>query len=130
MIRLAFLLAFLASPALSIGKCGSGQRYTCVVDGDTFWLEGRKYRLAGYDTPEPYTNICGGQREVQLARRATARFIELWNTTEIDIYDAGGRGRYGRELVNVTSNGHDIGGILISEGLARRWPDGYEFWCH
>lgn len=25
--------------------CGSGQRYTCVVDGDTIWLNGQNLRL-------------------------------------------------------------------------------------
>lgn len=130
MFKLITLMAvFLASPATAIDKCGRGQRYTCVVDGDTLWMEGQKYRLAGYDTPEPYTNICGGQREVALAHRATARFIQLLNTTEIKIYSAGGRGRYGRDLITITSNGRDIGDILVSEGLARHWPDGREFWC-
>lgn len=30
----------------------AGERLTCVVDGDTFWLEGRKIRVADIDTPE------------------------------------------------------------------------------
>ena len=37
-------------------------RHTCVVDGDTIWLQG--VRLESYDTPEPYTDICGGRAEV------------------------------------------------------------------
>lgn len=123
------LALLIASPAFAIEECGRGQRYTCVVDGDTLWLEGRKLRVAGYDTPESTTNICGGRSEIALARRATARFIELLNTTEIIIYSAGGSDRYGRDLVHITSNGHDVGVILVSEGLARYWPDGPEFWC-
>ena len=31
--------------------CGSIRR-TCVVDGDTFWLDGVKIRIADIDTPE------------------------------------------------------------------------------
>lgn len=125
-----FITALLiASPAFAIEECGSGQRYTCVVDGDTLWFEGQKMRLEGYDTPESTTNICGGRNEIALARRATARFIELLNTTEIEIYSAGGSDRYGRDLVRITSNGRDVGDILVSEGLARYWPDGPEFWC-
>nr|MDX8317342.1 thermonuclease family protein [Agrobacterium rosae] len=38
-----------ASEAFSI--CGSGQRITCVVDGDTFWFRGEKIRIADIDTP-------------------------------------------------------------------------------
>jgi len=30
----------------------SAPRITCVVDGDTVWFEGVKYRLAVIDTPE------------------------------------------------------------------------------
>lgn len=39
-----------ASEAFSV--CGSGQRITCVVDGDTFWFRGEKIRIADIDTPE------------------------------------------------------------------------------
>jgi endonuclease YncB( thermonuclease family) len=118
-----------ATPAFPIDKCGRGQRVTCVIDGDTFWLDGVKYRTSGYDTPEPYSNICGGQFEQQLAARAIARFIALWNTTEITIRRTGSVDRYDRNLVQVYSNGQDIGEILITEGLARHWPVGHEFWC-
>jgi hypothetical protein len=46
---------------VSFSMCGSN-RYTCVVDGDTIWLNGQNHRLQSYDTPEPYTTICGGIR--------------------------------------------------------------------
>ena len=33
--------------------CQQGEvRYNCIVDGDTFWLQGEKYRLSGVDNPE------------------------------------------------------------------------------
>ena len=48
------------TPALAFEMYGSGPRVTCVVDGDTFWHDGLKYRAFGFDTPEPQTNICGG----------------------------------------------------------------------
>ncbi len=53
---------------------------TCVVDGDTVWVEGTNYRLAGFDTSEGYQNLCGGSRERQLSERATDRPIQLMNT--------------------------------------------------
>jgi len=125
---LLLLLLTWAAPALAIEKCGGGKRITCVVDGDTFWLKGEKYRAMGYDTPEPTTNICGGERERRLAAQATARFMELLNTTRITL-ERHGRDKYGRTLAVVRSDGKLVGDILISEGLARRYPDGREFWC-
>jgi micrococcal nuclease len=122
------VVALIAFPAFAIEKCGSGPRVTCVVDGDTFWLDGEKIRMEGYDTPEPTTNICGGAREVALAQRASDRLVELFNTTEITLHRHG-EDRYGRTLAKVRSNGTPIGDILIREGLARRYPDGCEFWC-
>lgn len=107
--------------------CGR-DRYTCVVDGDTIWLDGVNLRLESYDTPEPYNDICGGQAEVALAKRASARLLQLLNSNEFSV-DSSGEDRYGRTLATVRVGGRDIGDILISEGLARRWPDGDEFWC-
>jgi endonuclease YncB( thermonuclease family) len=108
--------------------CGSGQRHTCVVDGDTIWFEGTNLRLQAYDTPEPYNDICGGAQEVALAKRASARLLELLNSNGFTV-DTFGTDRYGRTLAIIRIGGTDVGDILISEGLARRWPDGPEFWC-
>ncbi len=54
---IAISTLLLASPAWAIDKCKGSHRVTCVVDGDTFWIDGVKYRTRGYDTPEPRTNI-------------------------------------------------------------------------
>lgn len=78
MLRFAMIVMFACvSPALAIEKCGGPERYTCIVDGDTFWLNGEKWRTLGCDTPEPQVNVCGGRAEVALANRATRRFIEM-----------------------------------------------------
>lgn len=65
-------------------KCVPGQKRssteTCVVDGDTLWLDGVKIRLKDFDTPEPQSNICGGQFEVSLAHKASDRLVELLNS--------------------------------------------------
>jgi endonuclease YncB( thermonuclease family) len=107
--------------------CGSN-RHTCVVDGDTIWLEGHNLRLQSFDTPEPYTDICGGAAEVALAKRASARLLELLNGNQFSVETAG-KDRYGRALVTIRVAGQDVGEILIEEGLARQWPDGREWWC-
>lgn len=118
----------LISTAYAIDKCGKGPRTTCVIDGDTFWLDGEKIRMMDFDTPEPQTNICGGAFEKDLAKKASDRVVEIFNTASISI-NRKGKDKYGRTLAIVFADGINIGEILISEGLARKWPDGEEFWC-
>jgi micrococcal nuclease len=112
---------------VQFGMCGR-DRVTCVVDGDTIWLQGVNLRLESYDTPEPYNDICGGPAEVELAHRASARLLQLLNGNSFTV-ETGGEDRYGRVLATIRVGGVDVGDILISEGLARRWPNGAEFWC-
>lgn len=107
--------------------CGR-DRVTCVVDGDTIWLQGINLRLQSYDTPEPYNDICGGRAEVALAHRASARLLQLLNGNAFTV-ETSGEDRYGRVLATIRINGTDVGDILIAEGLARKWPNGREFWC-
>lgn len=108
--------------------CGSF-RYTCIVDGDTIWLDGENLRMEGYDTPEPYTAISGGAAEVALAKRASARLRQLLNENAFTVVTGGLDNTGERTLATIRINGCDVGDILIAEGLARRWPDGQEWWC-
>jgi endonuclease YncB( thermonuclease family) len=56
--------------------CGRGKRITCIVGGDTFWLDGIKYRLQGVNTPESGDKAhCPKER--QWADAATARLQQL-----------------------------------------------------
>jgi len=116
------------SVTASFSMCGSN-RYTCVVDGDTVWYQGMNLRLQSYDTPEPYDGICGGEQEVALAKRASARLLELLNSNPFTVETFGVDGTGSRTLATIRIAGRDVGDILIEEGLARRWPDGVEFWC-
>lgn len=104
------------------------ERVTCVVDGDTIWLNGVNLRLESYDTPEQYNDICGGEAEKALARKASARLLQLLNGNAFTV-ETHGEDRYGRVLATIKIGGTDVGDILISEGLARSWPNGREFWC-
>ena len=128
----AVILATIAPAAaqewrVQFQMCGR-DRTTCVVDGDTIWLQGVNLRLESYDTPEPYTDICGGQAEVTLAHQASARLLQLLNSNPFTV-EAGDADRYGRTLATIRIGGTDVGDILIAEGLARKWPNGREFWC-
>lgn len=128
LIRALAALLVAGSPAHAIGMCGPGPRVNCIVDGDTFWLNGEKFRAVGYDTPETTTNLCGGNAERQLGQQASRRLMQLFNETQITLLRQG-EDRYGRTLAVVRSDGVNVGDILIGEGLARSWPDGCEFWC-
>ncbi|MEJ6396044.1 thermonuclease family protein [Gymnodinialimonas sp. 2305UL16-5] len=123
------LVSAMPVQAQSMELCDRGPRHSCVVDGDTIWLNGVNYRLEGYDTPEEYNNVCGGFREIDLARAASQRLVDLLNQSEWTIQSHGRADRYDRVLANIYIGGEDVGDILIREGLARSWPDGPEFWC-
>ncbi len=67
------------SPALAIEECSGGDRaarkLTCVVDGDTLWVDGEKLRMLEIDAPETFGAACG--RERRIGEAAKARLIAL-----------------------------------------------------
>lgn len=69
------------------------------------------------------------ERERQLGHQATARLIQLLNQGGV-IFRRTGKDKYDRTLAVISIGGENVGDILIAVGLARRWPDGPEFWCH
>lgn len=115
-----------ASAQFSI--CGSVRR-TCVVDGDTFWMDGVKIRIADIDTPEIGQPQC--DREYQLGMKATYRLVELLNAGPFELRTIGDRDedRFGRKLRVVIRGGRSLGDQLVSEGLARTWSGRREPWC-
>jgi endonuclease YncB( thermonuclease family) len=128
-MRFIIFIALLYPVAsFAIDRCNSSPRHTCVVDGDTIWLNGEKIRLAGYDSPEPTHNICGGEREVALAHQATDRLIEILNSGTITV-EPEGEDFFRRTVALVRVNGQDVAPQMVAEGLGRVWPDGVEFWC-
>ena len=112
----------------SFSICDVGARTNCVVDGDTFWHQGEKIRIADIDTPELSPPRCA--RERQLGEAAKRRLHALLNADRFSLI-AGWRDedRYGRKLRTVTRQGRSIGDILVSEGLARRWDGSRHPWC-
>jgi endonuclease YncB( thermonuclease family) len=120
-------------PVVKLDLCGARQPITddktCIVDGDTLWLNGVNIRLKSFDTPESHTNICGSFTEIDLAYAATDRLQELLNGNTWTIETFGMDGTGVRLLATIEIAGEDVGDILIRERLARRWPDGDEFWC-
>jgi endonuclease YncB( thermonuclease family) len=108
--------------------CGSGPRIDCVVDGDTFWIEGEKVRIADINAPETSHPACGA--EAARGAAATRRLIALLNQGPIAL-EAGSRDRdrYGRLLRVVSRDGRSLGDQLVSEGLAERWNGRRGSWC-
>lgn len=101
-----------------------------MVDGDTVWVGGleKSVRLESIDAPEMSNNLCGGRAEAELGRQAANRLVQLLNQNDATL-TLNGTDRYGRYLGTFWINGSDVGDILVAEGLARRWPNGAEFWC-
>ena len=108
--------------------CAGTQRFTCVVDGDTFWLNGEKVRIADINAPETSHPACGA--EALRGAAATRRLITLLNQGPIEL-SAGqrDRDRYGRLLRTVVRDGRSLGEQLVAEGLVERWKGHRGSWC-
>lgn len=109
----------------ALALCPIGPRDDCIVDGDTFWLEGQKIRIADIDAPEVDGN-CPYERD--LALKSRNRLLDLLNAGDFAVQPEG-KDRYGRVLAVVTRAGLSIGKQLIDEGLARSWKGQREPWC-
>ena len=108
------------------GRCHSGGGTNCVVDGDTFWFQGQKIRIADIDTPETHPPRCA--EEAQLGAAATERLHSLLNAGPFSL-EGDGEDRYGRALRTVSRGGESLGGVLVDEGLARWYGAGRQPWC-
>lgn len=118
MISLAAALALAICPP-------QGPRSDCIVDGDTWWLAGEKFRLAGYDTPE-LNGRCPEERRLALAARDRLRALLAdgdvqWRRT--------GRDLYGRTVASLLVNGELVGELLVADGLAKRSGARRQNWC-
>lgn len=106
------------------------RRLTCIVDGDTGWLNGEKWRLigrsGGVDAPELSKPECAGEAaKASVARDRLRSLMSGGYSVERD-----GEDGYGRALVRVTlADGRDAGDALIDAGLAQAWPNSGNVWC-
>jgi micrococcal nuclease len=112
----------------TFSRCGLNRR-TCVVDGDTIWLEGQKIRIADIDTPEVSQPRCAAEKA--LGERATDRLVLLLNEGPFEVLPIGDRDedQYGRKLRVIVRAGRSLGDQLVAEGLARTWTGRREPWC-
>jgi endonuclease YncB( thermonuclease family) len=120
-------LILTASAAL-FALCSTPQRITCVVDGDTFWLDGEKVRIADINAPETQGAACAEERA--RGEAAKRRLVALLNQGAFDLTIEGReRDRYGRLLRVVRRNGQSLGAQLVAEGLAEEWRGRRSDWC-
>jgi len=114
--------------ARAFAFCHTGGGANCVVDGDTFWIDGEKVRIADIDAPETHPSRC--PEEARLGNAATARLQALLSAGPVTL-EAADRDtdRYGRKLRIVTRGGRSIGAQLVDEGLARPWEGHRRPWC-
>ncbi len=113
---------------LTFPICGEGPGGNCVIDGDTFVLNGKAIRVADIDTPESGDPKC--RREAMLAEKATRRLQQLLNAGPLELRAISrDQDIYGRQLRTVHRDGRSIGDALIAEGLARRWTGAKKSWC-
>ncbi len=112
----------------AIALCTTAPRVTCVVDGDTFWLNGEKVRIADINAPETHEAGCAAERA--LGQRAALRLVSLLRGGPIEL-EVRGRStdRYGRALRIVKRGGRSLGDQLVAEGLAEPWRGKRSDWC-
>lgn len=112
----------------AFSTCGSGQRITCVVEGDTFRFRGEKIRIADIDTPELSPPGCKREREKGLT--AKQRLLDILNSGPLSLKTtARDEDRFGRKLRIVYRDRQSVGDILVAEGLARKWQGSRRSWC-
>lgn len=108
--------------------CSRSPRVNCIVDGDTFWYQSRKIRIADINTPEVSRPLC--PREAAMGKQATARLHQLLNAGKFSLAIADrDQDRYGRDLRIIYRKGQSIGDIMVAEGLAHHWRGKKESWC-
>lgn len=112
----------------SFGICFGATRTNCVVDGDTFWFEGRKIRIADINTPEISSPGCAAEK--RLGERAKMRLLALLNADSFALQSINrDQDQYGRALRIVTRSGQSLGAQLVDEGLAEEWRGFRRDWC-
>lgn len=117
--------------------CLAASLFTCqpmevrIVDGDTLKIGAESIRLQGINAPETSKPSC--EREALLGRMAADRVADLVGSARTVVLERKGRDKYRRTLATVKVDGHDVGKVLMEEGLARkwekRWRPGLDRWC-
>lgn len=104
-----------------------------VVDGDTYWANGVKYREVDMDTPETNNNPkhgykCDAERRLGELAKSEAEAVLL--NRKIWIKPTGKWDRYDRPLVKARfGQGNWYGEHMIKMRLAAKWQGRKHRWC-
>ena len=116
-----------SSSGLVFGLCDDGGGTNCVVDGDSFYFEGKSVRVAGIQAPKTHAARCDA--ESLLGHGATLRLQHLLNSGSMTMIPVEpGHDPNGRLLRQVKVEGQDVGAAMTAAGLARK-TDGPAGWC-
>ncbi len=138
MTRLPVLLLLLALGAFqALAQSTLPATVLRVIDGDTFDAEVMplpdttrklRVRVMELDTPE-LRGQCAEERE--MAQAAKLRAAELLaGRFRLEVPEARAFDNHGRLLAKVRlEDGRYLAGVLIREGLGRRWTGQRESWC-
>lgn len=117
-------------------RCGLGRGANCVIDGDTFIMGQRHFRITGIDAAEIGTKArCPA--EAAQAEVAAAALLALLNQGPFVLRPPqdGLRDDYGRELVQLErqrgdGTAEDLAQTLVASGAVRRYDFGpRQSWC-
>ena len=92
-------------------------RMPLIIDGDTFWHQGRRYRIWGIDAPE-MGEANGAAAKQHLERLANQRDLNII-PRDTDVY--------GRVVVQVFCGRRDIGEAMVEDGFALSRNNAYPF---
>lgn len=93
-----------------------------VIDGDTLDIQGQRIRLWGVDAPES-RQTCERAGQAYRCGQEAANRLDAWLAGRTVTCRAEGRAdRYGRMVARCTVGGRDIGGWLVTQGLALDYP--------
>lgn len=119
-------------------RCGRGRGHLCVVDGDTFRIGSRTFRVTGIDTAETRARCPAEAAQAEASTAALQRWLNRGPfriTTRLDEPTD----LYGRTLAIVKRDAPGAGGgttedrladWMLREGGARRYDGGFRSgWC-
>lgn len=108
--------------------CRGRQSENCIIDGNTFWLNGVRFRVANAAVPRAEGRC---MRETALGHEAVETLKQLLDGRSIEIRSKG-RDRQGRILAMVGTSDGDVGRNLVRFGVAVSWKgreEPPETWC-
>lgn len=109
--------------------CTDQVQRNCVIDGDTFKLDGQRVRIEDIDAPEIFSPRCTQERAIGI--QAKQELLALLNDGRFTLarYQGDEQDAYGRKLWTVEHGGQSVGAALVEKGLARRWNEPERDWC-